>query len=253
MPEPITSILIRLSGNDFVLKCGKHVLGRATDCAVSFDDPLASRHHAEIEVTHEHVVIRDLGSRNGVLLNGDEIGSFKQLVVGDLITLGSQAITLVEIRGRESEISTRTSRSGSGAQPIAKIAVAQRAVTQEEAVKEATNQVTTMSHSMSPLNRPLPAFKLIAEAATRAIAEGSVKRAERILDGPLVEVLSTLRAGMEVEEALVTLAAEQAIALARATRKRVWLDYIDDLYGKCGRPLPPPLADEVASVARLVR
>jgi len=247
---PITSILLRLSGTDVVLKCGTHVLGRATDCAVSFDDPLASRHHAEIEVAPEKITIRDLGSRNGVLLNGEEIGSFRELCVGDLITLGSQAIAIMEIRGGDSESSRNTKTSG---RPIGKIAVAQRAVSEEEVIAAATSQVITMSHSMSPLNRPLPAFKLIAEAAGRAIAEGSVKRAERILDGPLIEVLSTLRAGIDVETELVELACQQALALARATKKRVWLEYVTDVYGKLAKPIPARIAEGMEAASKLAK
>lgn len=64
---------------------GATTLGRAPDCGIRFDHPGLSRHHARLTPTDEGLLLEDLGSTNGCLLNdtrvdrawaghGDEIG-----------------------------------------------------------------------------------------------------------------------------------------------------------------------------------
>ena len=49
---------------------GTTVVGRAPDCDLLIDDASVSRRHAAFDVSGDRCVIRDLGSRNGVLHNG---------------------------------------------------------------------------------------------------------------------------------------------------------------------------------------
>lgn len=64
---------------------GPTLLGRAPDCGILLDHPGLSRHHARLTPTDEGLLLEDLGSTNGCLLNdvpvdrawarhGDEIG-----------------------------------------------------------------------------------------------------------------------------------------------------------------------------------
>jgi pSer/pThr/pTyr-binding forkhead associated (FHA) protein len=48
-------------------------IGRDVTCEVRLDDPMISRHHAEITRSDGHWWIHDLGSRNGTLVNGERI------------------------------------------------------------------------------------------------------------------------------------------------------------------------------------
>jgi hypothetical protein len=48
-------------------------LGREASCEIHLDDPMISRRHAEILYTEGRWWIRDLGSRNGTLVNGKRI------------------------------------------------------------------------------------------------------------------------------------------------------------------------------------
>ncbi len=61
---------------------GKTVLGRHVECDIRIDDQGISRRHAELEVTGEGLVVRDLGSSNGTFVNGEKV-SEKTLSVGD--------------------------------------------------------------------------------------------------------------------------------------------------------------------------
>jgi pSer/pThr/pTyr-binding forkhead associated (FHA) protein/tetratricopeptide (TPR) repeat protein len=69
---------------------GKLVVGRAPPAAVLIEDDSLSRKHAEVERNPRGAVfLRDLGSSNGTLLNGDRIGQEPvELAVGDIIQFG---------------------------------------------------------------------------------------------------------------------------------------------------------------------
>jgi pSer/pThr/pTyr-binding forkhead associated (FHA) protein len=86
------------------------VIGRSGDCAFRItDDPRVSRHHCELEIHPPDVRLRDLGSRNGTLVNDqryrsgnepaapDGAGQPAAVVLhhGDRITVGR---TVIEVR-----------------------------------------------------------------------------------------------------------------------------------------------------------
>jgi hypothetical protein len=72
----------------FALTRGVTVFGRDDDCDVILDDVHCSRRHLEIHSTGDACVLRDLGSTNGVLLNGQRVVADCQLREGDVIELG---------------------------------------------------------------------------------------------------------------------------------------------------------------------
>lgn len=69
------------------------VVGRDPACDVTIDSVRVSRRHAEFRLSAEGVSVHDLGSRNGVVVNGTRV---EQAVVGatDRILLGDVAVTL---------------------------------------------------------------------------------------------------------------------------------------------------------------
>ena len=65
----------------------KFIIGRAGDCHVRSKSELISRYHCAILVGDE-VVVRDLGSRNGVRLNDERICAEQRLNNGDKLGIG---------------------------------------------------------------------------------------------------------------------------------------------------------------------
>jgi len=65
----------------------KFVIGRATDCHLRPSSELISRYHCAILVDTE-VVVRDLGSRNGVRINGEKINAEQKVNNGDKLGIG---------------------------------------------------------------------------------------------------------------------------------------------------------------------
>jgi pSer/pThr/pTyr-binding forkhead associated (FHA) protein len=63
------------------------LLGRGTDCDLRLVDPGVSRHHAELRVEGQLVVLVDLGSTNGTFVNGQPVRRI-ELQNGTRVTLG---------------------------------------------------------------------------------------------------------------------------------------------------------------------
>jgi predicted component of type VI protein secretion system len=71
---------------------GRWVLGRSSDCDIHLDrDDSISRRHAEIALRAGQCLIRDLGSCNGTLLNGNPVERAR-LRRGDVLLIGETEI-----------------------------------------------------------------------------------------------------------------------------------------------------------------
>jgi hypothetical protein len=78
-----------LAGERFTLARTVTIIGRAEDCDIRLSDPLASRHHAQIERTTWCYRLDDLGSRNGTRVNGELITQPIELRAGDMILIAT--------------------------------------------------------------------------------------------------------------------------------------------------------------------
>jgi pSer/pThr/pTyr-binding forkhead associated (FHA) protein len=76
------------------LRPGSITIGRGEGCDIVVDDPTMSRSHARVRSEGDAVVVEDLGSRNGTLLNGERIATAR-IQVGDRLTLGRVTFELV--------------------------------------------------------------------------------------------------------------------------------------------------------------
>jgi pSer/pThr/pTyr-binding forkhead associated (FHA) protein len=77
------------------------IVGRGPGVDRAFDDKSMSRQHAAIEFSGAGFRIRDLGSTNGVLVNGSPVQS-AELHHGDAVDIGEQRFVVV-IEEREAE------------------------------------------------------------------------------------------------------------------------------------------------------
>ncbi len=84
--------VLRYKHHDIELSEGKFVIGRAASCQLSLDDPLVSRHHAQLTVDGDDVTVEDLGSRNGVKVNGELITARYSVQDKDRLVIGGQEL-----------------------------------------------------------------------------------------------------------------------------------------------------------------
>ncbi len=63
------------------------LIGRHVECDVRLDSPKVSRRHCCVATAYDRVLIRDLGSRNGVRVNGRLLDE-SRLLPGDELAIG---------------------------------------------------------------------------------------------------------------------------------------------------------------------
>jgi pSer/pThr/pTyr-binding forkhead associated (FHA) protein len=74
---------------------GEYVFGRGAECHVRPNSDWVSRQHCLLRVTSDGAYLRDLGSRNGTLVNGVGLSEEHRLRHGDEIQVGPLAFEVV--------------------------------------------------------------------------------------------------------------------------------------------------------------
>lgn len=240
--EPVICARLHYDGRELVLTPGAYVFGRSTSCQVILDQALISRRHAVVKVAPDRVTIQDLGSSNGVFVDGERLGPEPfALSDGARLVLGRQQF-FVQIDGpadkrrdrvptgksvdptlRDTQAATRTARTNK-----AERSTEPRAIAEDDA-EENTSRVGGLS--------------LMAIVAESALAERP-KQAEDMLLKHLYELLGDARKGRNVSAELRETALSCAFKLAEALNKSSWLDFAVDLLAA-----EPTLLDEARAAA----
>jgi len=83
------------TGQVIPLNRRKFLIGREQDCQLRPNSEMVSRHHCVFSVDDFSVRLRDLGSTNGTLVNGERIRKETVLANGDRIVIGNLEFELV--------------------------------------------------------------------------------------------------------------------------------------------------------------
>src|ERR687895_1449285 len=93
-PDPRrASARLNVAGRTELLGSNGAVIGRSREADIQIDDPNVSRKHAEVRPSGGSWTVRDLGSTNGVKVNGRRIQGPQSLKRGDVIELGTARVT----------------------------------------------------------------------------------------------------------------------------------------------------------------
>ena len=96
--DTLRATLIQVSGegagSEYELKTDRVTLGRGPNADITFDDTAMSREHAALELAEEGFRLVDLGSTNGVLVNGVSVPA-ADLKHGDRFQLGDHIFQYV--------------------------------------------------------------------------------------------------------------------------------------------------------------
>ncbi len=98
--------LLSYQGDSIQLAQGESIVGRGVSCRIRFNDPSVSREHVRFELEPDHLLIEDLGSSNGTLVNGDPIEGVRRLKHGDIIRIGRRVLEVA--LERESQVGVGT-------------------------------------------------------------------------------------------------------------------------------------------------
>lgn len=90
------------TGHVIPMPLGKFLVGREPDCQCVLDDLSVSRHHCVLLLDDWSLRVRDLGSKNGTLVNKFRIGQSEMILTnGDVVSVGKW-VARVEIGQPES-------------------------------------------------------------------------------------------------------------------------------------------------------
>jgi predicted component of type VI protein secretion system len=108
--------LIRGTAPLIVLQRPVLLIGRHVECDVRINSPKVSRRHCCLAMAYDRVLIRDLGSRNGVRVNGRSVDE-SRLYDGDELAIGPILFRLEAVDERPETIGAPSSRPAPATAP----------------------------------------------------------------------------------------------------------------------------------------
>lgn len=207
------------------------VVGRGSTGHVTIDDPMLSRRHIRIDLSGSEPSLEDLHSRNGTQLNGRPLVGRATLKDGDRIRIGTQEFVFLV-----PNTVNRNHRTTCGLTFCVACAVPYPsasaqcphcgAVSTEQGVSTAVRDVASSGWT----------FHLLSQVVDRAIDQGRLADAERMMSRGVSELEEQLEEGIEVDPSRVLAVAECAARLGCALRSAHWLDVGARLYGSASEP-----------------
>jgi pSer/pThr/pTyr-binding forkhead associated (FHA) protein len=247
-------VWLRFGDHDVEVAQGETIIGRSPKCQLVLDDALVSRAHARLIVHRGTATIEDMGSSNGVLVNGDRLTRARVLVSGDRVVIGHQTFMLLAEAGAQSQ-EPKKERFGAKtlSGPMSERAPLEKETgTRSPADPGSPRFLEKDSGSQRPFEserteatRKGHALDLLGSVAEKVLSLGRGDEAERILSSYLRNMLQTARVGGELDADTADKAALFAVRIAEATGKGTWADYVFELFTVAKRPLPAPIVERL--------
>lgn len=246
---------LRYQGSDLELPpSGPFVVGRSSACSLALDDALVSRRHASIEAREEALWVEDLGSRNGVLVNGIKIDRARRLQHLDRVTVGAHDLVVIEV-GQEQ--AARCDACGTLAVPVQgrcpKCGASVASRNNQTLVGATGLDVNTITQQQPVEEESTVVSSLLGGLAVKALALGRFDEAERVLSRTMVDLLGRAQRGEPVPVPTLLESTAFALRLADGTKKATWLDWIFEIHAATGAMMTPPDIETLHEVVRRTR
>ena len=203
------------------------LIGRGSRCGLTIDDPMISREHLRLDLSGDQPRVQDLGSRNGTLLNGRALQSSAVLSDGDRIRLGSQELVFLIARPRKSARRTTGPLSFCNECGIPYPSDSYQCphcgwLPTEPGITRDKRDVLASSWT----------FHLLSDVVERAMNQGRLADAERMMTRGMAELERQLDRGADVAVERVYRIAECAARLGCALRSSHWVRAAAALYAR---------------------
>ena len=208
------------------------IIGRGAMGQITIDDPMLSRRHVRIDLSGTAPTVEDLSSRNGTQLNGHALVDRATLSDGDRIRIGTQELVFLA-----PGTTMKNDRNTSALRFCAGCAIPYPArsphcphcgaVQDNEGGRPEAREVVASGWT----------FHLLSQVVARAIEQGRLTDAERMMSRGVTELEEQLAQGIEVESTHVIEVAECATRLGCALRSARWIGIGARLY-RCSGEAP---------------
>jgi hypothetical protein len=258
----LARFFLRYQAIDLKLDVSEFVVGRTPGCHLVLGDALVSRRHAAFRVVNDAVEVRDLGSRNGVLVNGARIEGPSVLKDGDQVRIGAQDLVVSSAErdpregGTEELLQCRQCGELYDAMSDACTACGHR---DKGGPLTADGQVPDTVVVSEPEQRGGGAaqtggsLEVLARLADKALGMGRYDEGERLVGSMMNGILSRASGSEGQARETLSLASRYALRLAEVTHSPIWIDDTFRLYSTARQLMPADTIDELYRVATKVR
>ncbi|MBT8469811.1 MAG: FHA domain-containing protein [Deltaproteobacteria bacterium] len=219
------------------------IIGRGSMGQVTIDDPMLSRRHIRIDLSGATPTVEDLRSRNGTQLNGRPLVDRAALTDGDRIRIGTQELMFLALEGAMNNDRNTSALRFCGGCAIPYPARSLHcphcgAVHDEDGVGTEVRGGVASGWT----------FHLLSQVVVRAIEQGRLTDAERMMSRGVAELEDQLGRELEVEPRHVIEVAECSTRLGCSLRSARWIEVGARLYRRGGEA---PSRDVLTLVDRL--
>ncbi|RYG69331.1 FHA domain-containing protein, partial [bacterium] len=247
--ECVARYRLRFQLQEVDLPPGETLIGRSLDCQVTIEDPLVSRQHARIVVRGDEATLEDLGSRNGVRLNGVVVRTSAPLKDGDRLRIGTQELVVAKL---EPAAAAKHAR----ATGVLRLCANCKLPYPRELVAcpncEATEQTDedTLSGGLNTGRQQSWSIQLLVEALERALSLARIGDAERILQRASAQLEEMLASGTPIEARHFNGVAAGALRVSTESNDVAWARWAIRVHRIRGSVPADAAFDELAALFR---
>lgn len=234
---------LRFLLQEFDLPRGATILGRSSDCHVTIEDPLVSRHHARIVLDGDRAVLYDLNSRNGVKLNGHGVKEPTELKDGDRLRIGTQELVFCRVEQAPNASAKTTGFLRHCARcrmPYPQEAGACPNCGATEALDE-----ETLSGQFGAAAQAVWSIQLFLEVLERALSLQRFEDVNRILRRATVQVEERIVRGDPVDGPQLAKLADGAARASMALADPTWASWVAQVYRRVPLVVPEPIVQRL--------
>lgn len=244
---------------------GAFSIGRSSKCSLSISDELVSRKHAVLQVGDGAVSLEDLGSRNGVIVNGAPIEGGCRLTHMDRIYIGQEELVLIDAAKVTDAIETAPHVLCAFCGAVNGTA---RRHCGDCGKRLASNAGDTFKECSRPgsmarnprdvdVTRTGARHDVMGQIAAKAITMGRFEEAERMLlpymDALLEQAVRQLPLSKGEEddpEVMFSTAIGNALELAQGLRDPKWIDWVFRMFIATNRLMDAEIIEKLHALVR---
>ena len=237
--------VLRYGGRVIDLPLGEFRVGRSSECNLVLNDAAVSRHHAAFVVSPDKVVLRDLQSRNGVLLNGTKVKDQAVVRENDVVLVATHEMK-IEVR----RIDPRLARQET-IPDISALAPGFRAVTVPDLA--AASPSAQQGDKADSATLYVSSRVLLVDVVNKALTLGRMSEAERVLRTVFDEIDRGAQRGVPIAAETLRKVTECALRVTEQSKSGEWLDRVFEVHTSARRLLEADTIEALHGIVRRVR